>query len=125
MRSEGGPIAAASTKLLHSLRSSDNDTPAAMSTPTLVSLLHALTSPDNDARNRAEQAFNGLKESDPEVIMYGLLEVSVLVPAPRRVRCFFHGRLKCLLLFFALLGFARGSHAATPFLAVLGWVAKQ
>ncbi|CAM9712704.1 unnamed protein product, partial [Ectocarpus sp. 12 AP-2014] len=34
--------------------------------PIVVSLLHALTSSDNSARNRAEQAFNQLKQSQPE-----------------------------------------------------------
>ncbi|CAM9729618.1 unnamed protein product, partial [Ectocarpus sp. 12 AP-2014] len=42
--------------------------------PIVVSLLHALTSSDNSARNRAEQAFNQLKQSQPEALLYGLLE---------------------------------------------------
>lgn len=44
--------------------------------PMVVSLLHALTSSDNSARNRAEQAFNELKQGQPEALLYGLLEVS-------------------------------------------------
>lgn len=44
--------------------------------PIVVSLLHALTSSDNSARNRAEQAFNELKQGQPEALLYGLLEVS-------------------------------------------------
>lgn len=42
----------------------------------VVPLLHALTCSDNAARNQAEQAFNNLKEGQPEDIVYGLLEVS-------------------------------------------------
>lgn len=46
-------------------------------TTTIVfSLLGALTSSDNDARNRAEQAFNALKENSPAALLYGLLQVS-------------------------------------------------
>eukprot|EP00903_Cladosiphon_okamuranus_P012399 g11621.t1 len=45
-------------------------TPAAVVAP----LLHALTCSDNDARNQAEQAFNNLKEGQPEDLVYGLLE---------------------------------------------------
>ncbi|CAN0226501.1 unnamed protein product [Pylaiella littoralis] len=40
----------------------------------VVSLLYALTSSDNSARNQAEQAFNGLKEGQPQGLVYGLLE---------------------------------------------------
>lgn len=42
----------------------------------LIPLLTSLTSADNDARNIAEQAFNQLKDSHPEALIYGLLEVS-------------------------------------------------
>lgn len=55
-------------------------------TTTIVfSLLSALTSSDNDARNRAEQAFNGLKENSPAALLYGLLQVSAAWVAPVRV----------------------------------------
>lgn len=42
----------------------------------LPSILDALTCLDNTARNGAEQAFNGLKDGQPEDLVYGLLEVS-------------------------------------------------
>lgn len=52
-------------------------------TTTIVfSLLGALTSSDNDARNRAEQAFNALKENSPVALLYGLLQVSAACLAP-------------------------------------------
>lgn len=47
-------------------------------TKAIIPLLNGLTSSDNDARNRAERAFNALKESHPEDVVYGLLEVGVL-----------------------------------------------
>ncbi|CAN0152500.1 unnamed protein product, partial [Scytosiphon promiscuus] len=40
----------------------------------VVPLLYALTSSDNAARNQAEEAFNGLKDGQPEALVYGLLE---------------------------------------------------
>lgn len=49
----------------------DKSNPGAM----VVPLLHSLTSKDNSARNLAEQAFNDLKDSHPEALVYGLLEV--------------------------------------------------
>lgn len=49
----------------------DNNNPSAA----VVPLLHSLTSKDNSARNLAEQAFNELKDSHPEALIYGLLEV--------------------------------------------------
>lgn len=48
----------------------DKSNPGAM----VVPLLHSLTSKDNSARNLAEQAFNDLKDSHPEALVYGLLE---------------------------------------------------
>lgn len=47
----------------------------------VVPLLHALTCSGNAARNQAEQAFNGFKESQPEDLVYGLLEVSASSPS--------------------------------------------
>lgn len=44
----------------------------------LLPLLDALTATDNHTRNVAEHTFKGLKESQPEALVYGLLEVSAL-----------------------------------------------
>lgn len=41
----------------------------------LIPLLSLLTATDNHTRNAAEHSFNGLKESQPEALVYGLLEV--------------------------------------------------
>lgn len=57
--------------------------PEREATTTIVfSLLRALTASDNDARNRAEQAFNTLKESSPAALLYGLLQVSAAGVSP-------------------------------------------
>lgn len=58
----------------------------------VVSLLHALTSSDNAARNQAEQAFNGLKDGQPEALVYGLLEVSGVLRRGCCCCCVIHPR---------------------------------
>lgn len=72
--------AAATALLLQSSqgRSSPPDSfkTTASTTSKIVSILHDITSSQNEARNQAEQAFNGMKDAQPEALLYGLLEVS-------------------------------------------------
>lgn len=72
MKQQG--VGSVTDKLGQSFLPGDIDT----TTKTIIPLLHGLTSPDNDARNRAERSFNALKESHPEDVIYGLLEVCLL-----------------------------------------------
>lgn len=55
--------------------------PGAVKSPACAvgDMLQALTCSDNEARNRAEQAFNAFKESHPEMLVLGLLEVSIVI----------------------------------------------
>lgn len=58
------------------LSSVPQPTIAVLDSSALLAVLNSLTATDNNARNVAEQAFNRLKDSQPESLVYRLLEVS-------------------------------------------------